>query len=487
MADDGGRGVRIAWSRDLAHAALRGFGLTVLAQATLPAPMGYVALLGRSAESPQPAISLACSLSLGGNVGSIALASFGLGPLAGALQPQRELQAMFASRLADGDLFILDEHGRDRFAVGGGIVPNQLVVSCGAWPTISPLLGPRARARPVPDADAAGRELDAFCAVAAAAINAAYRRAGAAPPDMDIGLRPPALATAEPRLPSAPGGAPSAASARSLTGRALATVAAEVAAPASAFVEVGGQEQAKRELEALCLAIRDPGVYTSWGIRPPKGVLLHGPPGTGKTLLARCVATEANATFFHIRVTDVTSRWYGDSERRLQQAFTSARREAPAILFFDEIDALAPDRDGAHEATQRTLSTLLENMDGLEEGRGVVVLAATNRPAAVDSALTRPGRFDKLIEVPLPDRTGRRSIFGVHMRKAEAQAGRALFEAPGDDAWERLLDATEGRNGAEIAEIVRRSLEAKVRSGARGGLVTAEDLVAVAHDLERRW
>lgn len=486
MARDAAGGIRVAWSADLAPAVARGFGLTVLAQSTLPAPMGYVAFLGRSTGAPQPALSLACSLSLGGSVGSVALASFGLGPLAGVLQPQRELQAKFASRLVDGDLFILDEHGRDRFAVGGGIVPNQLVVSCGSWPTISPLLGPRVRARVVPDSDAAGRELDAFCAVAAAAITAAYRRAGSTLPNLEIVLRAPSKGSHEGSGPSGAGRATVATHGTDVAPARMST-AAERAVEASAFVEVGGQDQAKRELEALCLAIRDPGVYTSWGIRPPKGVLLHGPPGTGKTLLARCVAAEADAAFFHVRVTDVTSRWYGDSERRLQQAFDAARRASPAILFFDEIDALAPDRDGAHEATQRTLSTLLENMDGLEEGRGVVVLAATNRPAAVDSALTRPGRFDKLIEVPLPDRAGRRSIFGVHMRKAEAQAGRALFEALDDGSWDRLLDATEGRNGAEVAEIVRRSLEAKVRAGVRGGNVTVADLVAAAKALERRW
>jgi transitional endoplasmic reticulum ATPase len=216
-------------------------------------------------------------------------------------------------------------------------------------------------------------------------------------------------------------------------------------------------------------------------------VLLYGPPGTGKTLLARCLAKGAGARFIHMRASDITSKWYGEAERRMQQVFDRARRESPAVIFFDEIDAIARAREDAHEATHRVVSTLLENMDGLEESRGVIVIAATNRPEAVDLALTRPGRFDRLVEVPLPDRRGRRQIFEVHRRKAEAQAGRTLFELSEGEEFEALLDATEGFSGAEIEETVRRALETKVRSGAREGQITLAELLDQARTVARPW
>jgi transitional endoplasmic reticulum ATPase len=252
-----------------------------------------------------------------------------------------------------------------------------------------------------------------------------------------------------------------------------------------AFSDVGGQEAAKDQLQAICLALQNPDAYKQWGARPPRGALLFGPPGTGKTLLARCVARESGAKFIHVRVTDVTSKWYGEAERKLQEAFDWARKDAPAVLFFDEIDALARPRDDAHEATHRLVSTFLENMDGLHNSDGVVVLAATNRPEAVDPAITRPGRFDRLVEVPLPDRDGRRQIFEVHIRRAERRAGRPVFEAIDEPGWERLLDASQGHSGADIAEAVRRALEAKVRAGASGGQVGQDELLAHATTLGR--
>ena len=155
------------------------------------------------------------------------------------------------------------------------------------------------------------------------------------------------------------------------------------------------------------------------------------------------------------------------------------------MLFFDEIDALARPRDDAHEATHRLVSTFLENMDGLQKTDGVVVLAATNRPESVDAALTRPGRFDRLVEVPLPDRDGRRQIFEVHIRRAQRRAGRPVFEVIDEAGWERLLDASHGHSGADIAEAVRRALEAKVRAGASGGQVSQDELLAQAMTLAR--
>jgi transitional endoplasmic reticulum ATPase len=246
--------------------------------------------------------------------------------------------------------------------------------------------------------------------------------------------------------------------------------------PQASFDDVGGLDDAKRELEAICVALRDPELYRRWGARPPRGLLLFGPPGTGKTLLARCLAGQADAAFFHLKVVDVASMWYGQAERRLQAVFDLASREPRAIVFIDEIDALVPPRETAHEATHRVVSTILENLDGLEDRGNLLVVASTNRPESVDSAFLRPGRIDRLIEVSLPDPASRREIFLVHMHKAEARAERTLFA---ELNWKLLLRATGGMSGAEIEEIVRRTLEARVRSSASpdDGLIGEEDLL----------
>lgn len=251
--------------------------------------------------------------------------------------------------------------------------------------------------------------------------------------------------------------------------------------PDVTFADVGGCEEAKRELESICTALATPELYQRWGTRPPRGVLLYGPPGTGKTLLARCVAGTAKADFIHIRAVDIVSMWYGEAEKRMQEAFDEARRRAPSVIFLDEVDALTPPREMAHEATSRIVATLLENLDGLEPLNGVAVLAATNRVQAVDPAFTRPGRLDRLIEVPLPDVDGRLQILQVHERKAEALAERTLF-APSD--YRRLLKETEGMSGAELEELVRRALEDKVRSGQTDGVVTEDDLLRMVRAFE---
>ncbi len=264
--------------------------------------------------------------------------------------------------------------------------------------------------------------------------------------------------------------------------------------PNVTFADVGGCDEAKRELEGICAALATPDLYQRWGTRPPRGVLLYGPPGTGKTLLARCVAGQADAEFIHIRAVDVASMWYGEAEKRMQEAFDEARRRAPCVLFLDEVDALTPSRETAHEATNRVVATLLENLDGLQPLQGVAVLAATNRLDAVDPAFTRPGRLDRLIHVPLPDEAARLQILGVHQRRAEALAGRDLFA---HTDYRRLLRETAGMSGAEIEEMVRRTLEEKVRSGATEGVITEDDLLASVSQFEwnragrakkpRRW
>ena len=489
-------GVRLAWAPELAERLRAGMPLTVLGQLPLDPPLGRLLVLGRSdGAGSLCTVSLAAAIMPTGSAGALALAPFGLGPLAGALQPPVELRERFSTRRTSEALFVLDDEGHDRFAVGPGVVLNQLVVSCGTWPFLVPLFGPRTRARPAADPEALDADLDAFCHVTGATVDAIYRRQHLLPPSLALTIRPTGLNVDTaidglrwlgksavdlvgrlPKPPAGPGTTPI-----------LPRAAVREVTPGASFDEVGGQEEAKRELQAICLAVRDPEAYRLWGARPPKGVLLYGPPGTGKTLLARCMAQEAAATFIHVRATDVTSKWYGEAERRVQQVFDRARREAPSVVFFDEVDALARAREDSHEATHRVVSTLLENMDGLEESQGVVVIAATNRPEAVDSAIMRPGRFDRLVEVPLPDRAGRRGIFRVHLNKAERQAGRELFEPLDEQGWERLIDASESFSGADIAEAVRRALEAKVRSGAREGQITLAELLEQARGIVPKW
>ncbi|HEX6549009.1 MAG TPA: ATP-binding protein, partial [Candidatus Dormibacteraeota bacterium] len=203
-----------------------------------------------------------------------------------------------------------------------------------------------------------------------------------------------------------------------------------------------------------------------------------------KTMLARALARESGAHFIHVRATDVVSKWYGEAEKRLQEAFDWARRERPSVLFFDEIDALAPTREFAHEVTHRLVSTFLENMDGLSSTPGVIVVAATNRPGSLDEAIRRPGRFDRQVEVPLPGPAGRRAIFDVHLARASRTASRELFQPPMPEDWERLVLASEGYSGADIAEAVRRALEVKVRSGVATGQVAPDELLAATRSIK---
>ncbi|MCP3682297.1 MAG: ATP-binding protein [bacterium] len=245
----------------------------------------------------------------------------------------------------------------------------------------------------------------------------------------------------------------------------------------TSFEDIGGQHEAKEELKGLCFALKNTKLYTKWGTKPAKGVLMHGPPGTGKTLLAKALANEASAKFYHIKVSDVTSKWYGASEKIMQHVFDLAKKDERAIVFFDELDSLAPQRDGSYEASRRIVSTMLENIDGLASVENIMVVGATNQLEAIDYALLRPGRMDRIIEVPLPDNEARDAVFRVHIRKAEEIAGRELFK---DITYSSVVEKSDGFSGADIAEITRRTLELKVRIDAQGkkpGPVTTEELL----------
>jgi transitional endoplasmic reticulum ATPase len=223
-----------------------------------------------------------------------------------------------------------------------------------------------------------------------------------------------------------------------------------VEVPDVCWEDIGGLEDAKQELrEAVDWPLKYPEAFDNLGIRKIKGVLLLGPPGCGKTLLAKAVANESEANFISIKGPELLSRWVGESEKGVREVFRKARQAAPAIIFFDEVDAIAPRRGigyGDAHVTERVVSQLLTELDGLETLRDVVVIAATNRPDIIDPGLLRPGRLDRLILVPPPNERTRLEIFKIHTR--------SMPLAPNVDL-ERLAALTEGYSGSDIEALCR--------------------------------
>ncbi|MDK6028407.1 CDC48 family AAA ATPase [Ignisphaera sp. 4213-co] len=220
--------------------------------------------------------------------------------------------------------------------------------------------------------------------------------------------------------------------------------------------DIGGLDLVKQQLrEAVEWPIKYPQIFEQMGIRPPKGILLYGPPGCGKTLLAKAAATESGANFIAVKGPEVLSKWVGESEKAIREIFRRARRAAPAIIFFDEIDAIAPVR--GHDVsgvTDRIVNQLLTEMDGIEALRGVVVIGATNRPDLLDPALLRPGRFDRIIFVPPPDLKARYEILKIHTRKIPLAEDVDLIE---------LAKRTEGYSGADLEALIREAVMLALR------------------------
>jgi transitional endoplasmic reticulum ATPase len=222
------------------------------------------------------------------------------------------------------------------------------------------------------------------------------------------------------------------------------------------YDDVGGMDETIKQLrEMVELPLRYPELFTRLGVDPPKGVLLHGPPGTGKTRLAQAVANESDAEFFTINGPEIMGSAYGESEKRLREVFEQATRSAPAIIFIDEIDSIAPKRQNVQgEAEKRLVAQLLTLMDGLHARANLVVIAATNRPDAIDEALRRPGRFDREIIIGVPDEQGRREILSIHTRGMPLGEGVDLKE---------LARSTHGFVGADLAALAREAAIEAVR------------------------
>jgi transitional endoplasmic reticulum ATPase len=218
--------------------------------------------------------------------------------------------------------------------------------------------------------------------------------------------------------------------------------------PRTTYEDIGGlKEEIQRLREMVELPMRHPEIFQRLGIDPPKGVLLHGPPGCGKTMLARAVASESDANFFSINGPEIMSKFYGESEARLREIFQQAEKNAPAIIFIDELDAIAPKREEVTgEVERRVVAQLLALLDGLTSRGNVIVIGATNRPNALDPALRRPGRFDREIEIGIPDKQGRHEVLQIHTRGMPLAEGVDL---------RRLANTTHGYTGADLAALGR--------------------------------
>lgn len=218
------------------------------------------------------------------------------------------------------------------------------------------------------------------------------------------------------------------------------------------WVDIGGLNELKQSLrEVVEWPMKYPDAFKTIGIEPPKGILLFGPPGTGKTMLSKAVATESQANFISVKGSEILSKWFGESERKISEIFNKAKQASPCIVFFDELDAIAPMRGtgiGEPRVVERMVNTLLSEMDGLEELKGVIVLGATNRPDLLDPALLRPGRFDEIVLVPPPDEKSRQEIFRVHTEGMSLDSDVDIKE---------LAKKTEGYSGADISAVCRKA------------------------------
>ncbi len=257
--------------------------------------------------------------------------------------------------------------------------------------------------------------------------------------------------------------------------------------PGIPLAEIGGLQSAKREIEGLTFSLTSPHLHTKWGTRPARGVLLYGPPGTGKSLLAKALAHESQAFFFHVRLSTLMTKWPMETAEILPEIFAALRGNGRLVLYFEELETLSVERSPLPQearAVGRRLTALLgEGLDGLPAD--TLAVASTSYPDAVDPLLIEPGRFDRLIEIPLPETEEKREIFRLHKDRAEKRAGHSLFHPLDYDA---LLARMVRMSGADISTIITRALEEKVRLegvGETADLVSTEDILKVIEDYRR--
>jgi len=240
--------------------------------------------------------------------------------------------------------------------------------------------------------------------------------------------------------------------------------------PSVNWADVGGLTEVKQELqEAVEWPIKKPEVFKRVGIRPPKGILLFGPPGCGKTMLAKAVATESEANFISIKGPELFSKWVGESEKAIREVFRKGRTAAPSIVFFDELDSVVPRRGmgfGDSGVSERVISQLLTEMDGIESLVNVVIIGATNRPDIIDQAILRPGRFDRLIYVPAPDHATRLNILKIHTRNMPLAR---------DVDLEQIAHQAAGYSGADLEAVSREAGLISLRRDIDTKSVTIED------------
>ncbi|RME78533.1 AAA family ATPase [Candidatus Woesearchaeota archaeon] len=243
-----------------------------------------------------------------------------------------------------------------------------------------------------------------------------------------------------------------------------------ITVPTTTWDDIGGLDDIKQKLkEAVEWPLKQPEAFSRLGVRPPKGILLYGPPGTGKTMLAKAVANESDANFISVKGPELLSKWVGESERGIRKVFEKARQVSPTIIFFDEIDSLAPKRGGGggdSNVTDRVVNQLLTEIDGLEEMHDVVIIGATNRPDIVDSALLRPGRFDRVLMAPVPDVEAREKIFKVHTAKMPLAQDVNIKE---------LAAKAEGYVGADIEALCREAALHALRKNMDAKEVSLDD------------
>jgi len=235
--------------------------------------------------------------------------------------------------------------------------------------------------------------------------------------------------------------------------------------------DIGGLDEVKQHLkESVEWPIKTPEIFQRLGIKPPKGILLYGPPGCGKTLLARAVATESEANFISIKGPEVFSKWVGESEKAIREVFRKARMAAPAVIFFDEMDSLTPQRGGGSDSgvSERVISQLLTEMDGILTLQDIVVVAATNRPNLIDPAVLRPGRFDRLIYVPEPDDKSRLQILKLYS---------GTMPLNKDVDLDQIALQTRYYSGADLENICREAAMHALRRDINAGEVTMKDFL----------